>query len=86
MLCRHRHRLQEDATTIKLRLLAWLGLTSPGLVGIVGSDLSAADRESIQRYPVVGRVLQVGRSRLEQFLESEHHEWLRLMLEAEWFA
>jgi len=69
LLCRHRHTLQQDATAIKLRLLAWLGLTSPGLTAIIGTDLSPADREFIAKYPVVARVLRLGKQRLQDFLE-----------------
>jgi transposase len=69
MLCRHRHRLVEDATAIKLRLLAWLGLTTPGLVEVLGTDLSAMDRDFVRHYPVVARVQKLGRGRLEQFLQ-----------------
>lgn len=69
MLCRHRHTLQEDATAIKLRVLAWLGLTTPGLTEVLGSDLSSMDREFIRRYPVVARLQKLGRARAQQFLE-----------------
>jgi transposase len=69
MLCRHRHTLQEDATAIKLRVLAWLGLTTPGLCAVLGSDLSAMDREFIRRYPVVARIQKLGPARVQQFLE-----------------
>ena len=69
MLCRHRHKLQQDATAIKMRLLAWLGLTSPGLTAVLGNDLSPIAREFIQRYPVIARILQLGPQRLTKFLE-----------------
>lgn len=73
LLCRHRHTLQEDATAIKLRLLAWLGFSAPGLTQILGTDLSAMDREFIRRYPVVARVQQLGPARLQRFLERRSH-------------
>lgn len=69
LLCRHRHTLQEDATAIKLRVLAWLGFSTPGLTAILGTDLSAMDREFIRRYPVVARVQKLGPARLQRFLE-----------------
>jgi transposase len=69
MLCRHRHTLQGDATAIKLRLLAWLGLTTPGITAILGNDLSAMDRDFIRRYPVVARIVRLGRARVQEFLQ-----------------
>lgn len=69
LLCRQRHTLQEDATAIKLRVLAWLGLSTPGLTEVLGSDLSAMDRDFIRRYPVVARILKLGPAPLQQFLE-----------------
>jgi transposase len=69
LLARQRATVQQDATAIKLRVLAWLGLTAPGLTTILGNDLSAADREFITRYPVVGKVLRLGKERLRRFLD-----------------
>jgi len=69
MLCRHRHTLQEEATSIKLRVLAWLGLTTPGLTAVLGNDLSAMDRDFIRRYPVVARIQKLGPARVQQFFE-----------------
>jgi transposase len=69
MLCRHRHTLQQEATAIKLRLLAWLGLTSPGLTAVLGTDLSEMDREFVRRYPVVARIVKLGPVRVREFLQ-----------------
>jgi transposase len=69
MLCRHRYALVQEATAIKLRIIAWLGLTTPGLTDVLGTDLSAMDREFIRRYPVVARLSQLGRERVRQFLQ-----------------
>jgi transposase len=69
LLCRHRYRLQRDSTAIKLRLLGWLGFTTPGLAEWLGGDFSAADRALIGRYPVVARALRRGKARVREFLE-----------------
>lgn len=86
MLCRHRHTLQQDATAIKLRLLAWLGLTTPGVTAILGTDLSAMDREFIRRYPVVARIEKLGPARVRQFLERRSEGELDPALVDELFA
>lgn len=69
LLCRHRYRLQRDATAIKLRLLGWLGFTTPGLAEWLGGDFSPADRALIARYPVVAKVVRRGKARVREFLE-----------------
>jgi transposase len=69
MLCRHRKTLQNDATSIKLRIFSWLGLTTPGLSDVIGTDLSRMDRDFIRRYPVVARIVRLGRKRLLDFLQ-----------------
>ncbi len=69
LLCRHRYTLQGDATRIKLRLLGWLGFTTPGLAEWLGGDFSPADRALIARYPVVARVLRRGKAQRRAFLE-----------------
>jgi len=69
LLCRHRHMLQGDATAIKMRVIAWLGLSLPGLTQIIGTDLSALDRELIVRYPVAAKLLRSGKKRLRDLLE-----------------
>jgi len=69
MLCRHRHVLQRDATGIKMRVIAWLGLSQPGLTQIIGTDLSAFDRELIVRYPVAAKLLRSGEKRLRDLLQ-----------------
>lgn len=73
-LCRYRHRLQQDATAIKLRLLAWLSLTSPGLSTIIGSDLSDADRELIKRFPVIADVVDTDPEAVQAVLQSKTGE------------
>ncbi len=70
MLCRHRKTLQNDATGIKLRIFAWLGLTTPGLTALIGTDLSQMDRDFIRRYPVVAKITRLGKKRLLDFLQS----------------
>jgi len=69
LLCRHRHTLQGDATAIQLRVIAWLGLTQPGLTQIIGTDLSAFDRELIVRYPVAAKLLRSGEKRVRNLLQ-----------------
>ena len=68
-LCRHRYTLQRDATAIKLRVIAWLDLTTPGLSQILGTDLSLACREFVAKYPVVARAVKLGKQRLHDFLQ-----------------
>ena len=69
MLCRHRKTLRDDATSIKLRIFSWLGLTTPGLVDLLGTDLSEMDRGFIRHYPVVAKIGRIGRKRLVDFLQ-----------------
>lgn len=70
MLTRHRKTLQEDATSIKLRLISWLALVAPGLTAILGTDLSRMDRDFIRRYPVVAKAARLGKKRLLDFLQN----------------
>jgi len=46
-----------------------LGLTAPGLDQILGTDLSTLDRDFICHFPVVTRMLRLGRQRVRDFLE-----------------
>jgi len=68
-LCRHRYRLQRDCTAIKLRLLGWLGFTTPGLAEWLGGDFSPADRALLARYPVVAKAVRRGKAKVREFLE-----------------
>lgn len=70
LLTRHRATLQQDATSIKLRLLAWQGLTLPGLTELLGRDFSELSREFLTRYPVIGKILKHGKGRLRRFFQN----------------
>lgn len=67
LLGRQRATLQQEATAIKLRLLAWLGLTSPGLTQLLGNGFDEFKRQYICRYPVIGKLLTTRRQSLEGF-------------------
>jgi transposase len=70
-LCRHRYRLQRDCTAIKLRLLGWLGFTTPGLAEWLGGDFSPADRALLAHYPVVAKAVRRGKAPVREFLERQ---------------
>ena len=67
-LCRHRLSLRQDATAIQLRLIAWLGLTSPGLTAIIGTDLSEMDQSIIAQYPVISEMAGQDEETVQAFL------------------
>lgn len=69
LLARQRASLQQDATGIKMRLLAWLGLTSPGLTQLLGNDFDDFKRQYITRYPVIGKLLKRQKECLERFID-----------------
>lgn len=70
LLVRQRFVRVQAATGIKLRVIAWLGLTTPGLTDVVGTDLSKADRALVSQYPVIAALSSQGKQSVQEFLHT----------------
>ncbi len=82
LLVRQRFGRVQTATGAKLRIIAWLGLTTPGLTDVIGTDLSRTDRALISQYPVIAALSSQGRQRVQEFLRTcSDDEALALELE-----